>query len=175
MKPDPIFSSWCATSVPILIGHIVEDCKEAGGTFFLEAKTQITIKGTIDISFELPVPDNVVDIDDPTNVSRAGLGEWVKVVSDHIFNVWDKSYNGKKHKLLDDLKMFSIIYPKMAQDLLMAVVFEKGEFTFDLNRSQYGEISLMAAKFDDFKKKRESNTYNINKPDEPPSNPASTR
>lgn len=154
MKTEQVFSIWCQSSVPVLIGHMVQDYIAEGGSFFLEAKTQLHIKGVDGVGFELPVPDNVVDINDVTNVSREGLEIWVGLVRDHIFKIWDNSYNGKKSKLLDDLKSFSIIYPKMAADLLKAVEFKNGEFQFDLTKTAFGEISLMAAKFEDFVEKK---------------------
>jgi hypothetical protein len=161
MKTDRIFTEWCIQVVPRQIMYLMAGAEEEGVTFTGGTKTQIQIKGVDPlISFELPLPDQICWDDGSGPLSKEALDHWVGIVSEHIFKLWDQSYNGKKHKLLDDLKSFSIIYPKMAQDLLNAVIFRDGNFEFDITKTAYGEISLMVAKFDDFVSKR---TYNVPK------------
>lgn len=161
MNTDRIFTEWCIKVVPRQIMWLMEGLIEEGGTFNYGTKTQMKIAGVDPlISFELPLPDQICWDDGSGPLSQEALDNWIKIVSEHIFKIWDQSYNGKKHKLLDDLKTFSIIYPKMAQDLLNAVIYSDGKFEFDLTKTKYGEISLMVAKFDEFVKKR---TYTVPK------------
>lgn len=165
MKIDQIFTQWCVSVVPKQIGAIVTAFIEEGGSFDYGTKTQMSIAGVDPIhTFELPLPDQICWPDGSGPYSQAALDTWVTTVSDSIFKLWDKSYNGKKHKLIDDLKMFAIVYPKMAQDLLSAVEFKDGDFQFDLQKKAYGEIPLILVKFEEFQAKRKYNVSPIIKP-----------
>lgn len=167
MKTDRIFTEWCIKVVPRQIMWLMTAYEQEGGTFGYGTKTQLKIAGVDPlISFELPLPDQICWDDGSGPLSQEALDNWIQIVSEHIFKLWDQSYNGKKHKLIDDLKTFSIVYPKMAQDLLNAVTYNQqdGKFEFDISKTKFGEISLMVAKFDEFVSKRTYKVSSIIKP-----------
>lgn len=145
-------SNWCGENVVTVIKYCMAGVQSEGGTFDRQIGIPMSIKD-VEGQFTLPIPDAMARDDGLGPKSQTELDAWIKLVTETIYEFWDRSYEGMRFKILSELSVFGLLHPNPAKELRGCLKCDEDKnFFFDVAGDTVKQISL--AKFDEWAKNR---------------------